>query len=66
MNVTSALALRKKYPGKIFIEGPSENAIRASLEGFIDVNTKKIVPMDNEFYSNLFEAKEVKDIQFKV
>lgn len=65
MKVSSALALKKKYPGKIFVEAPGENQVRSSLEGFIDVNTKKIIPMDNEFYSNLFEAKQVKDIQFK-
>jgi transcription antitermination factor NusG len=39
--------------------------VRESLEGFIDVNTKKVTPMDNEFYSSLFEAKETKDVQFK-
>lgn len=65
MEITSALALKKKYPGKIFVEAPSEAAIRKSLEGFIDVNTKKIVPMDNDFYSTLFDVKETKDIQFK-
>lgn len=54
MAVTSALALKKKYPGRIFVEAPSEQAVRESLEGFIDVNTKKVTPMDNEFYSSLF------------
>ena len=57
MSITSALALKKKYPGRIFVEAPSEQAVRESLEGFIDVNAKKVTPMDNEFYSSLFEAK---------
>ena len=29
------------------------------------MNTRRIVAMDNDFYSSLFEAKETKDIQFK-
>lgn len=65
MTITSALALKKKYPGKIFVEAPSEQAVKESLDGFIDVNIKKVTPMDNEFYSNLFEAKETRDIQYK-
>ena len=65
IEVTSALALKKKYPGRLFVEAPSEAAIREGLEGFIDINTKKITPMDNDFYSSLFEAKETKDVTFK-
>ena len=65
MTITSALAIKKKYPGKIFIEAPSEQAVKESLDGFIDINIKKITPMDNEFYSNLFEAKQTRDIEFK-
>jgi len=45
--ITGALALKKKYPGKIFVEAQSELAVKQSLEGFIDVNTKRIIPMDN-------------------
>lgn len=47
MSITTALALKKKYPGKIFVEAPSEQAVKDSLDGFIDVNIKKITPMDN-------------------
>ena len=65
IEITSALSLKKKYPGKIFVQAPSEAAIKNGLEGFIDVNTKKITPMDSDFYSSLFEAKETKDITFK-
>jgi len=31
MSMTSALALKKKYPGRIFVEAPSEQAVRESL-----------------------------------
>lgn len=59
------MALKKKYPGKIFIEAQNEKVIRESLEGFIDINAGRITPMDNDFYSSLFEAKETKEITFK-
>lgn len=28
MSITSALALKRKYPGKIFVEAPSELAVK--------------------------------------
>jgi hypothetical protein len=65
MSITSALAIRKKYPGKIFVEADNEQAVKESLEGFIDVNAKKVTEMDNDFYSSLFEAKEAKTVPFK-
>lgn len=64
-NITAVLALKKKYPGKLFIEAPNENDIKLSLDGFIDVNSKKITPLDNDFYANLFEAEETREVQFK-
>lgn len=59
------MALKKKYPGKIFIEAESEKAIKESLNGFIDINTGRIIPMDHEFYSSLFEVKEKKEVHFE-
>eukprot|EP00919_Chromeraceae_sp_WS-2016_P012346 GHVR01028813.1.p3 GENE.GHVR01028813.1~~GHVR01028813.1.p3 ORF type:complete len:101 (-),score=5.89 GHVR01028813.1:2274-2576(-) len=55
--ITSVLSLKKKYPGKIFIEAQCEKDIRDSLEGFIDINLHKIQPLDHESYSNLFVGK---------
>ena len=59
------MALKKKYPGKIFIQAANEKVIKESLESFIDINSGRITPMDNDFYSTLFEAKETKEITFK-
>ena len=47
MEIGTAMALKKKYPGKLFIEALSDKAIKQSLEGFIDINTGRITPMDN-------------------
>jgi transcription antitermination factor NusG len=60
------MALKKKYPGKLFIEAANEKAIKDSLQGFIDVNVARVTPMDHEFYSSLFEAKENKEVQYKM
>ncbi len=47
------------------MEAPNEKAIKDSLQGFIDINTGRITPMDHDFYSSLFEMKENKEIKFK-
>lgn len=39
------MAMKKKYPGKIFIEAANERVIREGLEGFIDVNPKKVTKL---------------------
>ena len=36
------MAMKKKYPGKIFIEAVDEKTIRQGLQGLIDINVKKI------------------------
>lgn len=45
VQITSAMALKKKYPGKIFVEAANEKIIRESFDGFIDANLGKIVPL---------------------
>ena len=65
MELGSVMALKKKYPGKLFIEAENEKVIKESLQSFIDVNTSRVTPMDHEFYANLFEAKESKQVQWK-
>ncbi len=50
----TVMAMKKKYPGKIFIQAQNQKVIKESLQGFIDVNTGRITPMDHEFYSSLF------------
>ena len=57
MTIGSAMSLKKKYPGKIFIEAQSEKDVKDSLQGFIDVNVGRVTAMDHEFYSSLFEVK---------
>ena len=39
------MAMKKKYPGKIFIEAANEKIIREGLLGFIDVSNKKITKL---------------------
>ena len=46
MQIGTAMALKKKYPGKIFIEAENEKCIKQSLQGFIDVNIARVTPMD--------------------
>ena len=65
MQIGTAMALKKKYPGKIFIEAQNEKAIKQSLHGFIDCNVARVNAMDTQFYSSLFEAKENKEVQLK-
>lgn len=38
VTIVSALAMRKKFPGKIFVEAFSEKDIRDSLDGFNNIN----------------------------
>lgn len=59
------MAMKKKYPGKIFIEAQNERAIRQGLDGLIDVNIKKINRLEHEDYTNLFVVKEVEQAQFR-
>ena len=47
MSIGTAMALKKKYPGKIFVEANSEKAVKESLQGFIDVNIARVTPMDH-------------------
>lgn len=42
VTIVSALAMKKKFPGKIFVEAYDEKSIRDSLEGFVDINLGKI------------------------
>lgn len=58
------MAMKKKYPGKIFIEAANEKIIREGLLGFIDVSNKKITKLQHEDYINLFVVKETDQINF--
>ena len=51
------MAMKKKYPGKIFVEAHNEKVIRDGLNGFIDVNLRKINRLQHEDYTNLFVTK---------
>lgn len=46
MQIGTAMALKKKYPGKIFIEALNEKAVKDSLQGFIDCNVARVNAMD--------------------
>lgn len=39
------MSMKKKYPGKIFVEAADEKAIRLGLAGFIDVSNKKVTKL---------------------
>ena len=47
MQIATAMALKKKYPGKLFIEAQNEKVIKESLQGFIDINTARVTPLDH-------------------
>lgn len=47
MQIATAMALKKKYPGKLFIEAQNEKAIKESLQGFIGINTARVTPLDH-------------------
>ncbi len=51
------MAMKKRHPGKIFVEAANEKDIKQSLYGFIDVNLGKILKFQHEDYTNLFVAK---------
>lgn len=55
VTVITATSMRKKYPGKIFVEAFSEKDIRDSLEGFNDVGLgRNMIQLDKEGYTELF------------
>ena len=62
----SVLAMKKKFPGKIFVEAYHEKDIRSSVDNFIDINLSKIQPFDSESYRNLFLIKKDNSANFKV
>lgn len=65
MEIGTAMALKKKYPGRIFIEAKDQKAVKNSLQGFIDCNVSRVTPLDHESYANLFEIDERKEVSFK-
>lgn len=58
MTIVSALAMRKKFPGKIFIEAFSPKDITDSLDGFTHVSlARNLTELDSESYVDLFSEK---------
>jgi hypothetical protein len=47
VDIGTVLAMRKKYPGQLFIEAKCEKAIICSLDNFNDVYLRRIVPVKN-------------------
>jgi len=56
--------MKKKFPGKIFVEAYDEKSIKESLQDFIDINWTKIQILDHESYRNLFGNKKDDSITY--
>jgi transcription elongation factor SPT5 len=54
-SLVSALAVPKKFPGFIFVEGRNPEEIRKSLDNFTGLTLSSIKKIEFEMYSQLFE-----------
>lgn len=66
LKIISVIALKKKFPGRIFVEAYEERHIYESLEGFNDVHLgKKIVLLGHDNYASLFVKFSEKTKDYK-
>ena len=64
--LVSALALPKKFPGFVFLEGKSAEDIRKSVENFTGLNLGSIKKIEFEIFAHLFDERYVPINNFKV
>lgn len=66
VTIVSALAMKKKFPGKIFIEAFHEKDVHDSLDGFNYVNlSRKLLELDADAYADLFNSKTESKYDFE-
>lgn len=65
LSICSVMCMKRKFPGFIFVEAMTEQAVKHSLEGFLDIVSREVQPIKDDQYQNLFKEKDTYSTQIK-